>query len=94
MSDYLPRFAACRDVGHAWDYAEWYGSRRTLICSNCDARRDDKLDNFEIASRKYKYPAGYSLKNTPISIKVLRRQLSREASKLARWVGVKTLTGK
>lgn len=85
---YKPQFAACRDVGHEWDYFEWYGSKRTLICANCNARRIERLDgNYQITYRRYVMPKGYAWKDTSIPVKRLRAQLKREARKLQRWVG-------
>ena len=83
--DYLPQFAACRDVGHQWDYEQWHNGKRVLICINCDARRTDILDAYAVTSRSYKYPKGYSWEHTPVPIRALRQLLRREGNKLARW---------
>ena len=83
--DYLPKFASCRDLGHKWDYFEWHGQRRILICDNCDARREETMDAFDIVKRRYTYPKGYSWQHTPLPVRELRRELRREASKLDRW---------
>ena len=86
--EYLPRFAACRDIGHEWDYFEWRGYHRTLLCYNCDAKRIDTMDHHgRIVSRRYIYPSGYHYRRTPKVIRELRLQLRKEASKLDRWVG-------
>lgn len=85
---YNPKYAACRDLGHEWDYYRWYGSKRTLICDNCGMRREEVMDgNMKIIYRRYIRPKGYSWKDTSIPIKTLRKQLKQEARKLARWVG-------
>lgn len=81
---YLPRFATCRDIGHRWDYLTWYGSRRIVICTSCDAAREDTMDAFDVVKRKYRYPKGYSWQHEPIPVKSLRRELRRQASNLAR----------
>ena len=41
---YKPVYAACRDLGHEWDYYRWHGSKRILLCDNCKARREEVLD--------------------------------------------------
>jgi hypothetical protein len=87
--EYLPQFAACRDVGHQWDYFEWYGGKRTLVCASCDTKRVETLDGHAVVTRRYIYANGYSFKDTPVAIKDIRRMLQREGSKLDRWVGKK-----
>jgi Zn-finger protein len=82
---YSPWYAMCRDTGHQWDYFEWYGGRRVLQCNNCKTTRTDVMDNnYEIISRSYRYPNGYSWKDEPHPVKLLRRQLRMEALKLMR----------
>lgn len=91
---YNPKFAACRDLGHEWDYYTWYGSKRTLICANCGMRREEIMDgNFKIIWRRYHQPKGYAWKTEAIPIKRLRAELKREARKLARWAGPKASDG-
>ena len=86
--EYNPKFAACRDLGHEWDYYQWYGSRRTLVCANCGMRREEVMDaNMRVVWRRYKVPPGYRWKDTALPIKKLRNTLKREARKLLRWVG-------
>jgi hypothetical protein len=87
--EYLPKFSACRDIGHQWDYYEWTNGRRTLICFNCETRRTDTLSAYDVVDRSYKYPRGYAWKGEGYETRELRRQLRREAAKLARWVGKK-----
>lgn len=82
---YMPAFATCRDLRHKWDYIEWYGSKRTLICTSCGTVRFDELDAFDVVSRRYKYPKGYSWQHEPIPVKSLRRELRRQASQLVRY---------
>jgi hypothetical protein len=90
--EYLPRFAACRDIGHEWDYFEWKGFKRTLHCYNCIAIRIDTMDaRGRIVGRRYIYPSGYHYKRTPKVILELRLQLQKEARKLDRWVGERRL---
>lgn len=85
---YKPIYAACRDLGHEWDYYRWRGNHRVLICDNCTCRREDWLDgNMKVIRRRYIYPKDYQWKDTILPIKVLRQQLKREARKLLRWVG-------
>ncbi len=91
MMEYLAKFSACRDIGHQWNYFEWFGGRRVLICYNCGTKREDTLDQFAITKSRYVYPKGYSWKGESMTTRELRKQLRREASKLARWVGKKPL---
>src|SRR5678815_5877757 len=72
---YLPHYATCRDLRHKWDYIEWYGGKRTLVCVSCGTVRFDVLDAFDVISRHYKYPKGYSWKHEAIPVKTLRREL-------------------
>jgi hypothetical protein len=86
--EYLPRYAACRDIGHQWDYVNWHNGKRTLACYNCTTLRKDTIDGHgKISSRVYTYPNGYHHKRTPTLVRNLRRQLEKEARKLDRWVG-------
>lgn len=86
--EYKPIYAACRDLGHEWDYYRWRGNNRVLLCDNCTCRREDTLDaNMKVIRRRYVYPKDYQWKDTKLPIKVLRQQLKREARKLLRWVG-------
>ena len=88
MMEYSPRYAACRDIGHQWDYVNWYNGKRTLVCDNCSTIRKDTVNHFgKISSRIYTYPSGYHHKRTPTLVRELRRQLEKEAKKLTRWVG-------
>lgn len=85
---YKPIYAACRDLGHEWDYYRWRGNHRVLVCDNCTCKREDHLDaNMKVVWRRYIYPKDYQWKDTALPIKVLRQQLKREARKLLRWVG-------
>ena len=85
---YKPVYAACRDLGHEWDYYRWHGSKRILLCDNCKARREEVLDgNMKVVWRRYVYPKDYGWTDIAIPIKALRKQLKREARKLLRWVG-------
>lgn len=89
---YSMLFGACRDVGHQWDYLEWFHGKRTLICDNCGTRRYDEIDHRgRITKRMYVYPKGYmyAMKSERIAIYFLRLQLAREARKLDRWAGKK-----
>ena len=79
---YLPRFATCRDIRHRWDYIEWIGNKRTLICTRCGTIRKDVLDAFDVTHRSYIYPKGYSWQHEPIPVKTLRRELRRQAQQL------------
>lgn len=86
--EYNPKFASCRDLGHEWDYYQWHGSKRTLICDACGARREEVMDgNMKIVWRRYRMPKGYYWKDVALPIKKIRAQLKREARKLTRWVG-------
>lgn len=86
--EYDLRFAACRDVGHMWEYYGWRGFQRILACHNCPTIRTDNMDGKgRITGRVYKYPPGYHYKRTSKVILELRATLRREARKLARWVG-------
>jgi len=87
--EYLPKFSACRDIGHQWDYFEWFAGRRVLVCQNCGTKREDTLDAYAITKSYYRYPKGYSWKGESMTTRELRQQLRREAAKLARWVGKK-----
>lgn|SRR5678809_646404 len=82
---YLPHYATCRDLRHKWDYIEWYGGKRTLVCVSCGTVRFDVLDAFDVISRHYKYPKGYSWKHEAIPVKTLRRELRRQSSQLVRF---------
>lgn len=89
--EYLPQFAACRDIGHQWDYVSWGGGKRTVVCYNCTTKRTDHIDHHgKIHAREYQYPKGYHVKRTPQLVRQLRRMLEKEARKLDRWVGTRT----
>lgn len=90
--EYLPQFAACRDIGHQWDIQRWgnHGMKRELVCDNCDTHRIDYLDSkFRVIARRYIYPRGYHFQRQPLVVRQLRAQLYKEARKLTRWIGTK-----
>lgn len=60
-TEYSLKFAACRDLGHAWFYQSWNGRERTVICSNCGTRRVDTLNEYRVERRRYRYIQGYHI---------------------------------
>lgn len=90
---YPLRFASCRDTGHSWNYVEWNGSRRVLVCENCRTVRKDKMNSLQsITGREYAYPKNYQQKSKEgekLSVaefrSLLRVRLFKEANKLERW---------
>jgi len=62
LSEYPLRFAACRDLGHAWFYLEWRNGTRAVRCQQCHTERKDTLSSaFRVMKRRYNYPKGYTV---------------------------------
>lgn len=85
-----PEYMACRDIGHAWRYAEWNGNRRRLVCE-CGTARVDVFRGYLKDRVAYRYPPQYTIHGiTPsqrqLILRTIRRALQHDAKRLnIRW---------
>lgn len=82
-------YLTCREQGHAWSevFPEYWGPEirrapfgwlRVYECLRCEALRRVIIDTHgEVASRSYKYPEGFKVKDYTPSKAPLRKEAAR-----------------